>query len=109
MKAPISWLKDFVDITLPIDELAEKLTFAGLEVEDIEYIGVPADGTCVVRRTGRALYRHWQLADGEAQPVHSLLARAARLVTEITLGRDELCGCCNGGRLLPAACFETTS
>lgn len=42
MKVPVSWLKDFVDITLPIDQLAEKLTFAGLEVEDIEYIGVPA-------------------------------------------------------------------
>ncbi len=42
MKVPVSWLKDFVDITLSIPELAEKLTFAGLEVEDIEYIGVPA-------------------------------------------------------------------
>jgi phenylalanyl-tRNA synthetase beta chain len=42
MKVPVSWLKDFVDITLPIQELAEKLTFAGLEVEDMEFIGVPA-------------------------------------------------------------------
>ncbi len=42
MKVPVSWLKDFVAITLPIDELAEKLTFAGLEVEDIEYIGLPS-------------------------------------------------------------------
>lgn len=41
MKVPVSWLQDFVDLTLPIPELAEKLTFAGLEVEDIEYIGVP--------------------------------------------------------------------
>ena len=32
MKVPISWLKDFVDITLPIEELAERLTLAGLEV-----------------------------------------------------------------------------
>ena len=23
-----------------------------------------------------------------------------------TITHDELCGCCNGGRLLPAACFE---
>lgn len=42
MRTPVSWLKDFVDITLPIEELAEKLTFAGLEVEDIEYIGIAA-------------------------------------------------------------------
>ncbi len=42
MQVPVSWLKDFVDISIPLDELAEKLTFAGLEVEDIEYIGLPS-------------------------------------------------------------------
>ena len=26
----------------------------------------------------------------------------------IVIGHDELCRCCNGGRLLPAACFETS-
>jgi phenylalanyl-tRNA synthetase beta chain len=41
MRVPISWLKDYVDISLPIPELAEKLTMAGLEVEKIEYIGLP--------------------------------------------------------------------
>ena len=41
MKAPISWLKDFVDITLPIEELAHKLTMAGLEVEEICFVGLP--------------------------------------------------------------------
>ena len=41
MKVPLSWLKDYVDITIPIPELAERLTLAGLEVETIEYIGLP--------------------------------------------------------------------
>jgi phenylalanyl-tRNA synthetase beta chain len=41
MKVPISWLKDYVDITLPIEELANRLTLAGMEVEHIEYYGVP--------------------------------------------------------------------
>jgi len=41
MKVPISWLKDFVDITLPIEELAHRLTIAGLEVEEIRYVGLP--------------------------------------------------------------------
>jgi phenylalanyl-tRNA synthetase beta chain len=41
MRVPISWLKDFVEITLPIPELARRLTLAGLEVEHIEYIGLP--------------------------------------------------------------------
>lgn len=36
MKVTYRWLKDFVDITLPPDKLAEKLTMAGLEVEEIE-------------------------------------------------------------------------
>ena len=41
MQVPVSWLKDYVEITLPIQELAERLTLAGLEVEHIDYIGLP--------------------------------------------------------------------
>jgi phenylalanyl-tRNA synthetase beta chain len=41
MKVPISWLKDYVDITISVEELAERLTLAGLEVSSIEYIGLP--------------------------------------------------------------------
>ncbi len=41
MKLPLSWIRDYVDITIPLEELAEKLTFAGLEVEQMDYIGVP--------------------------------------------------------------------
>ncbi|MGQ9598320.1 MAG: phenylalanine--tRNA ligase subunit beta [Anaerolineae bacterium] len=39
MKIPISWLKEYVDITIPLDQLAERLTMAGLEVASIERIG----------------------------------------------------------------------
>lgn len=53
MKVPLSWLKEYVDITLPVDELAEKLTLAGLEVENIEYIGLPMPES-VRRRKGIA-------------------------------------------------------
>ena len=41
-------------------------------------------GTCIVKQTRRALYRHWLLAEGKEAHVRALLARAARLVTEIT-------------------------
>jgi phenylalanyl-tRNA synthetase beta chain len=41
MKVPLSWLKDYVDITLPIEDLAQRLTMAGLEVEEIHYVGLP--------------------------------------------------------------------
>ena len=47
---------------------------------------VMAEGVCVVKQTRRALYRHWLLSEDTAHPVRSLLARAARLTTEITLG-----------------------
>ncbi len=39
MKVPISWLKEYVDLTLPLDDLAGRLTLAGLEVNSIERVG----------------------------------------------------------------------
>ncbi len=41
MKVPLSWLKEFVDIDLPLPELAYRLTMAGLEVEEIRLVGLP--------------------------------------------------------------------
>ena len=35
MKAPISWLQDFVKIDIPAEALADKLVHAGFEVEEI--------------------------------------------------------------------------
>ena len=41
MKVPLSWLQDYVDVKdIPIEELAHKLTLAGLEVEEIHFIGL---------------------------------------------------------------------
>lgn len=39
MKAPISWLKEYVNIALPAMELGQKLTMAGIEVAQVEKIG----------------------------------------------------------------------
>ncbi len=41
MKVPLSWLRDFVEVDLPLPELAYRLTMAGLEVEEIRYVGLP--------------------------------------------------------------------
>jgi phenylalanyl-tRNA synthetase beta chain len=41
MRVPLRWLKEYVDIPLPVPELAERLTFAGLEVASVEIIGLP--------------------------------------------------------------------
>jgi phenylalanyl-tRNA synthetase beta chain len=40
MKIPLSWLQDFVEIDLPIEELAHRLTMAGLEIEEIRLVGL---------------------------------------------------------------------
>ncbi len=42
MKLPLSWLQDFVDIDgLSVEEIARQLTLAGLEVDEIRYVGWP--------------------------------------------------------------------
>ncbi len=41
MKVPLSWLQEYVEIPLPPEELAHKMTLAGLEVEEIRYVGLP--------------------------------------------------------------------
>jgi phenylalanyl-tRNA synthetase beta chain len=37
MRVPYSWLREYVDIELSPDELAERLTMVGLEVDRVEY------------------------------------------------------------------------
>lgn len=47
MKIPLSWLKEYVDFDLSPEELAEKLTFAGHEVERIEVLGAAFENVVV--------------------------------------------------------------
>lgn len=41
MKIPLTWLRDYVDLTLPPARLVERLTFAGLEVAGVQVFGLP--------------------------------------------------------------------
>ena len=42
MKIPLSWLKDFIDLDgLSVEDIARKLTLAGMEVDEILYAGLP--------------------------------------------------------------------
>ncbi len=43
MRVPLSWLKEYVDIVVPLDELVDRMTFAGLEVEATEIVEIPSD------------------------------------------------------------------
>jgi phenylalanyl-tRNA synthetase beta chain len=39
MRAPVDWLADYVAIEIPVEELAHRLTMAGIKVEAVERIG----------------------------------------------------------------------
>jgi len=42
MKIPLSWLKDFINLDgLSVEDIARKLTLAGMEVDEILYVGLP--------------------------------------------------------------------
>jgi phenylalanyl-tRNA synthetase beta chain len=47
MKFSENWLRELVEIAVGRDELAHRLTMAGLEVEDVEVLGAALDGVCV--------------------------------------------------------------
>ena len=41
MKIPLSWLKEYIDLDLPLEDIARALLSVGLEVEDITVVGLP--------------------------------------------------------------------
>jgi len=49
MKVSLKWLKDYVDVEIPAEELAERLTMAGLEVEALEEKRADFSGVVVAR------------------------------------------------------------
>ncbi len=49
MKVPLSWLREYVEIELPVRDLAHRLTMAGLEVEDLHQVGSSWQGITIAR------------------------------------------------------------
>lgn len=41
MKVPLNWLREYVDVPIPLAELAERITLAGLEVGGVRVFGLP--------------------------------------------------------------------
>ncbi len=41
MNIPLSWLKEYVDVDMPLEELAGVLTMLGLEVDGVRLVGLP--------------------------------------------------------------------
>lgn len=71
MKVPISWLKDFVDLDgIVIEELAHQLTVAGLEVEEIHYVGLPMPSGRQETKVSGLAWDPKTLVVGEVREVH---------------------------------------
>lgn len=51
MLIPLNWLKDYVDLSIPPEELGEMLTMAGLELESVDYRGKGLEKLVVARIT----------------------------------------------------------
>ena len=47
MKVPFSWLKEYVDIDIPVESLVEKLFSCGFEVEELIDLGAEVSGVVV--------------------------------------------------------------
>ncbi|QSH40620.1 phenylalanine--tRNA ligase subunit beta [Lentisphaerota bacterium ZTH] len=96
MKVSYNWLKEYVKIDCGIDELAEKMTMAGIEVEAIETAKLIPDGIVV----GEILERN-------QHPNADKLS-----VCKVFDGKDELqivCGApnCDAGKKVPLATIGT--
>jgi phenylalanyl-tRNA synthetase beta chain len=56
LRVPVSWLREYVPVQMPLEELAERLSISTAEVEGIERRGVPdQDGNLGLFRVGRVL------------------------------------------------------
>src|SRR5438445_2375084 len=90
MRVPVSWLREYVPIEMPLPELATKLSISSAEVEGIERHGVVSDGSNL------ALFRVGRVLEAEKHP------NADRLqVTKVDVGegdaRSIVCGAWNFG------------
>ena len=56
MRVPVSWLRDYVPVEMPLEELATRLSVSTAEVEGIERTGVTdVDANLGLFRVGRVL------------------------------------------------------
>src|SRR3954447_3383884 len=56
MRVPLSWLREYVAVDVPLGELADRLSVASAEVKGIEHRGIPdTNGNLGLFRVGRVL------------------------------------------------------
>ena len=98
MKIPISWLKDYVDIEMPLDELAHAMTMAGLEVGEIRYVGLPLPGSELEARLGGATNPEAKINGVEWDPAKIVVAEVNEVMSHPNADRLVLCRLDDGER-----------
>ena len=98
MLVPVSWLRDYVDIDIPIELLAERLTVAGLEVAQVRYIGVPQAQVPGVRmpRSDHLVWDREKLLLGRIVEVRSHPQADRLVLAMVDYGASELEQCVTG-------------
>lgn len=98
MLVPISWLKDYVDIDIPAELLAERLTLAGLEVNGIHYIGLPQQQVEGVRipPSDHLVWDREKLLLGAIREVKAHPNADRLVLAMVDYGGDELEQCVTG-------------
>ena len=89
MKVPVSWLRDYVDFDLPVEELARRLVFTSCEVDRVVRQGAPGGDNLEYFVVGKVL-------EADKHPNADKLQ-----LTKIDVGRGEprsiVCGAWNFG------------
>ena len=76
MKVSHNWLSQYIDISFSDTELVEKLTMAGVEVEDVIKTSIP-NGVIVAENVRQAQARCFGPVDRGAEFAQAALAMAA--------------------------------
>ena len=96
MKIPLSWLKEFVDIDLSTEELAHRLTMAGLEVEAVTYIGLPLPTGKIEGRSGGHLRPEVKVSGIEWDAAKIVVASVSEVMSHPNADRLVLCDLFDG-------------
>jgi phenylalanyl-tRNA synthetase beta chain len=91
MRVPLSWIKDFVEIKLSIEELAYRLTMAGLEVEEIRYVGLPMAEGKVEGRSGGHLRQETKISGFAWDPEKIVVGSLHEVIPHPNADRLVLC------------------
>jgi phenylalanyl-tRNA synthetase beta chain len=98
MLIPLSWLKDYVEIDLPVEELVKRLTLAGLEVEELRYVGLPFPGETGEERALGQISPHTKVSGLSWSPEQIVVGEVLEVMPHPNADRLVLCRLNDGQR-----------